>query len=137
MATFGDEALQDLRDLGNSVIVVEHDKEMMLSSDFILDIGPGPGLHGGHIVAEGSPKEFLSQKSLTADFLKNKPCLQCLNVAIGWADIELEFVINNINEIDQLINEINIKYPNSIRKYSFWIAEKVYKNRWLPEIYKM
>ena len=65
-------ALQDLRDLGNSVIVVEHDKEMMLSSDFILDIGPGPGLHGGHIVAEGSPEDFLSQKSLTADFLKNK-----------------------------------------------------------------
>jgi excinuclease ABC subunit A len=65
-------ALQDLRDLGNSVLVVEHDKEMMLSSDFILDIGPGPGLHGGHIVAQGSPKEFLAQKSLTADFLKNK-----------------------------------------------------------------
>lgn len=65
-------ALQDLRDLGNSVIVVEHDKEMMLSSDFILDIGPGPGLHGGHVVAEGSPKDFLEQKSLTADFLKNK-----------------------------------------------------------------
>ena len=65
-------ALQDLRDLGNSVLVVEHDKEMMLSSDFILDIGPGPGLHGGHIVAEGSPEEFLSKKSLTADFLKNK-----------------------------------------------------------------
>ena len=65
-------ALQDLRDLGNSVLVVEHDKEMMLSSDFILDIGPGPGLHGGHIVAEGSPSEFLKQKSLTADFLKNR-----------------------------------------------------------------
>lgn len=65
-------ALQDLRDLGNSVLVVEHDKEMMLSSDYILDIGPGPGLHGGHIVAEGSPKHFLSQKSLTADFLKDK-----------------------------------------------------------------
>jgi excinuclease ABC subunit A len=65
-------ALQDLRDLGNSVLVVEHDKEMMLSSDFILDIGPGPGLHGGHIVAQGSPNEFLAQQSLTADFLKNK-----------------------------------------------------------------
>ncbi|MCG8308610.1 MAG: excinuclease ABC subunit UvrA [Cytophagales bacterium] len=65
-------ALQDLRDLGNSVLVVEHDKEMMLSSDFILDIGPGPGLHGGHIVAQGDPNEFLSRESLTADFLKNK-----------------------------------------------------------------
>jgi excinuclease ABC subunit A len=65
-------ALQDLRDLGNSVLVVEHDKEMMLSSDFVLDIGPGPGLHGGHIVAQGHPKDFLKQESLTADFLKNK-----------------------------------------------------------------
>ena len=65
-------ALQDLRDLGNSVLVVEHDKEMMLSSDYILDIGPGPGMHGGHIVAEGNPKDFLDQESLTADFLKNK-----------------------------------------------------------------
>ncbi|MCK5367780.1 MAG: ATP-binding cassette domain-containing protein, partial [Cyclobacteriaceae bacterium] len=63
---------QDLRDLGNSVIVVEHDKEMMLSSDYILDIGPGPGLHGGHIVAEGSPAEFLKKESLTADYLKNE-----------------------------------------------------------------
>jgi excinuclease ABC subunit A len=65
-------ALKDLRDLGNSVIVVEHDKEMMLESDYILDIGPGPGLHGGHIVAEGQPKEFLSVNSLTADFLQGR-----------------------------------------------------------------
>lgn len=65
-------ALQDLRDLGNSVLVVEHDKEMMLSSDYVLDIGPGPGMHGGHIVAEGTPEEFLKKDSLTADFLKNK-----------------------------------------------------------------
>jgi excinuclease ABC subunit A len=65
-------SLQNLRDIGNSVIVVEHDKEMMLSSDYILDVGPGPGLHGGHIVAEGTPEEFLEKESLTADFLKNK-----------------------------------------------------------------
>lgn len=63
-------ALQDLRDLGNSVIVVEHDKDMMLHSDYILDIGPGAGRHGGHIVAEGHPDDFLKLKSLTADFLK-------------------------------------------------------------------
>jgi len=65
-------ALKDLRDIGNSVIVVEHDKEMMLQSDYILDIGPGAGRHGGQIVAEGSPKTFLKGKSLTADYLKNK-----------------------------------------------------------------
>ncbi len=62
-------ALKDLRDLGNSVIVVEHDKEMMLESDFILDVGPGAGRHGGHIVAEGDPKTFLKNKSTTAKYL--------------------------------------------------------------------
>jgi len=63
-------ALKDLRDLGNSVIVVEHDKEMMLASDFILDIGPGPGRHGGQIVAGGTPEAFLDSGALTADYLK-------------------------------------------------------------------
>lgn len=65
-------ALQDLRDLGNSVIVVEHDKDMMLASDYVIDIGPGAGRHGGQIVAAGTPKEFLAQNSLTADYLENK-----------------------------------------------------------------
>ena len=62
-------ALKDLRDLGNTVMVVEHDKDMMLASDFILDIGPGAGRHGGKIVAAGSPEEFLKQGSKTAKYL--------------------------------------------------------------------
>jgi len=62
-------SLKQLRDLGNTVMVVEHDKEMMLESDYIIDIGPGPGLHGGHIVAEGTPEEFLRNDSLTAAYL--------------------------------------------------------------------
>lgn len=65
-------ALKDLRDLGNSVIVVEHDKEMMLASDYIIDIGPGAGRHGGHIVAAGHPEEFLRSDSLTARFLSGE-----------------------------------------------------------------
>jgi excinuclease ABC subunit A len=64
-------ALQDLRDLGNSVIVVEHDKDMMLDADYVIDIGPGAGRHGGHIVASGSPKEFLAQNSITAQYLNS------------------------------------------------------------------
>ena len=59
-------ALKDLRDLGNSVIVVEHDKEMMMASDYIIDIGPGAGRHGGSVVAEGDPKTFLKTNSTTA-----------------------------------------------------------------------
>lgn len=66
------QALKDLRDLGNTVIVVEHDKDMMLESDFIVDIGPGAGRHGGHIMAAQSPKEFLKNQSLTSDFLTGK-----------------------------------------------------------------
>ncbi|MEM9859699.1 MAG: excinuclease ABC subunit UvrA [Bacteroidota bacterium] len=63
-------ALKDLRDLGNTVIVVEHDKDMMLASDHIIDIGPGAGRHGGHIVAQGSPKDFLKLGSTTAKYLE-------------------------------------------------------------------
>ncbi|MDW8287301.1 MAG: excinuclease ABC subunit UvrA, partial [Flammeovirgaceae bacterium] len=64
------QALKNLRDLGNSVIVVEHDKDMMLEADYIIDIGPGAGIHGGKIIAQGTPTEFLKQQSPTADFLK-------------------------------------------------------------------
>ncbi len=66
------QALKDLRDLGNTVIVVEHDKEMMLESDEVVDIGPGAGRHGGQIVATGSPKGFIKKESATADYLNGK-----------------------------------------------------------------
>lgn len=69
-------ALKDLRDLGNSVIVVEHDKDMMLESDYILDIGPGAGRHGGQVIAEGTPEEFLRSKSKTAGYLNGKINIQ-------------------------------------------------------------
>ncbi len=65
-------ALKDLRDLGNSVVVVEHDKDMMLESDYILDIGPGAGRHGGHVVGEGDPATFLRNDSTTAKYLSGK-----------------------------------------------------------------
>lgn len=66
------QALKDLRDLGNTVIVVEHDKDMMLEADEVVDIGPGAGRHGGQIVAKGSPQEFLKLGSSTADYLNGK-----------------------------------------------------------------
>ena len=65
-------ALKDLRDLGNSVVVVEHDKDMMLESDYIIDVGPGAGRHGGQIVAEGAPEIFLKGDSVTSKYLNGK-----------------------------------------------------------------
>jgi excinuclease ABC subunit A len=62
-------ALRNLRDIGNSVIVVEHDKEMILSADHVLDIGPLAGIHGGQLVAEGSPDALKASGSLTADYI--------------------------------------------------------------------
>ena len=64
-------SLKNLRDLGNSILVVEHDKEMMLEADYVLDIGKGAGVHGGRVVAQGTPKEFLAQNSLTAQYLNS------------------------------------------------------------------
>jgi excinuclease ABC subunit A len=64
------QSLHNLRDLGNTVLVVEHDEETMLASDFLIDIGPGAGRHGGHLVAHGYPKDFLKNKeSTTAQYL--------------------------------------------------------------------
>ena len=65
-------SLRNLRDGGNSVIVVEHDREMMLSADHLIDIGPGAGEHGGRIVAEGHPNDLISGDSRTAKYLRNE-----------------------------------------------------------------
>ncbi|MCS6973309.1 MAG: excinuclease ABC subunit UvrA [Cyclobacteriaceae bacterium] len=66
------QSLKSLRDLGNTVLVVEHDKEMMLEADYLLDIGPGAGRHGGTVVAQGEPENFLKQNSPTALYLKGE-----------------------------------------------------------------
>lgn len=63
-------SLKELRDLGNSIIVVEHDKEIMLASDYIIDIGPKAGIHGGDIIGKGAPKAFLELPTTTAKYLK-------------------------------------------------------------------
>lgn len=64
------QSLKQLRDIGNSVLVVEHDKDMIETADFILDIGPKAGVHGGNIVAQGSIEDIREAGSITADYLK-------------------------------------------------------------------
>ena len=65
-------SLKALRDTGNSVLVVEHDRDMMMESDHLIDIGPGAGVHGGRVVAQGSPKDHLAQNSITSKYLRGE-----------------------------------------------------------------
>lgn len=65
-------SLQNLRDIGNSVLVVEHDKDIMLAADYLIDIGPRAGHHGGRIVAQGTPKEILKLDTITAGYLNGR-----------------------------------------------------------------
>lgn len=67
------ETLQHLKSLGNTVIVVEHDEDTMLASDYIIDIGPGAGVHGGEVIGAAPPKEFMQlENSVTADYLSGR-----------------------------------------------------------------
>ncbi len=66
------EALHELAEIGNTVLVVEHDKDIMMASDYVIDLGPGAGKHGGKLVAEGTPEEFVKQNSLTCKYLNDE-----------------------------------------------------------------
>jgi len=74
------EALKNLRDVGNSVIVVEHDKDMIVESDYVIDIGPGAGVHGGRVIAAAPPAEMLGFDTMTANYITGK-----LNIEIPKA----------------------------------------------------
>ncbi len=65
-------SLKDLRDLGNTVIVVEHDRDMMTNADYIVDIGPGAGRKGGNVVFQGTPQMMLKQSTMTSEYLSGK-----------------------------------------------------------------
>ena len=69
-------ALNNLRDIGNSVLVVEHDKDIMLAADYLVDIGPKAGKHGGQVVAAGTPAEVLASNSDTAMYLSGKKSIE-------------------------------------------------------------
>ncbi len=69
--------LKNMRDLGNSLIIVEHDEETMLSADWIVDIGPGAGIHGGEVIANGTPEEVMKNKnSITGQYLSGKKIIE-------------------------------------------------------------
>ncbi|MCX6704125.1 MAG: excinuclease ABC subunit UvrA, partial [Candidatus Woesebacteria bacterium] len=85
------DTLKNLRDLGNTVVVVEHDATMMRQSDFIADFGPGAGKHGGEVVATGSPKEIeKNPKSLTGKYLSGKKVIQLISNSVSQLPIKNE-----------------------------------------------
>lgn len=65
-------ALKNLRDIGNSILVVEHDKDMIIEADHVIDVGPGAGVHGGNIVAQGTPEEILKEHTTTAQYINGE-----------------------------------------------------------------
>ncbi|HEY8367242.1 MAG TPA: excinuclease ABC subunit UvrA [Bacteroidia bacterium] len=71
-------SLKRLVEAGNSVIVVEHDKDMILAADYVVDIGPGAGIHGGQIVSQGTPKQLLEANTVTAQYLNGKKSIPYL-----------------------------------------------------------
>ncbi len=98
------ETLKHLRDLGNSVIVVEHDEEAILLADHVIDIGPGAGVHGGEIIAEGTPKEIMAHpESLTGQYLTGRRAIP-LPTARRKIDIRRQLTVrgargNNLKDV--------------------------------------
>lgn len=82
--------LKRLRDLGNTLIVVEHDEETMREADWIVDIGPGAGIHGGELVAEGTVEDICkAPRSITGQYLSGRKKSRCRNTAARATAISL------------------------------------------------
>jgi len=73
------------------------------------------------------------QRNAIWSYLKEKSYCDTLNVAIGWSDLEFEVIVENVQRLGQVMEEIDAKFPNTIKKQGFWIFDKVHKERWLPE----
>jgi Lrp/AsnC family leucine-responsive transcriptional regulator len=74
------------------------------------------------------------QRAAIWNYLKEKPFCDTLNVAIGWCDLEFELIVDNVDQLGKIMDDLYSKFPNAIKKQIFWIAEKVHKERWLPEL---
>ena len=99
--------LKNLRDLGNTVIVVEHDEDTILSSDYIVDIGPNAGVHGGQVVFSGKPTKLKSASSHTSDFISGKNKIEVPNNRLKpnkkWISVTKASANN--------LKDINVKIP--------------------------
>jgi excinuclease ABC subunit A len=103
--------LIDLRDLGNTLIVVEHDEETMLAADYIVDIGPGAGIHGGYVVAKGTPREIMDcRESITGQYLSGKMSIPVPQKVRKWDGRRLSI----IGATENNLKNINVDIPLSI-----------------------
>ncbi|MDQ0089950.1 excinuclease ABC subunit A [Paenibacillus anaericanus] len=102
------ETLGHMRDIGNTLIVVEHDEDTMLAADYIIDIGPGAGIHGGYVVAQGTPQEVMDNpNSLTGQYLSGKKFIPVSDVRRKPDDRWLEVKGAKENNL----KNINVKFP--------------------------
>ena len=102
------DTLKSMRDLGNSLIVVEHDEETMLSSDWIVDIGPGAGVHGGEVIFSGTPEEILkSEDSITGKYLSGRERIEVPEVRRKGTGKTVEL----IGAAEHNLKKINVKFP--------------------------
>lgn len=103
------ETLIHLRDLGNTVIVVEHDEEAMLAADYLIDIGPGAGVHGGKIVAQGTPQEIMHNKnSLTGKYLSGK---EQISIPAHRTKINKKKMLSLIGATGNNLKDITLNIP--------------------------
>lgn len=100
--------LQSMRDMGNTLIVVEHDEDTMLAADYLIDIGPGAGVHGGQIVSQGTPKQVMKDKnSLTGQYLSGKKMIPVPTERRTGDGREIEVIGAKSNNL----KDVNVKIP--------------------------
>ena len=101
-------SLKEMRDIGNTLVVVEHDEDTMLQADYLIDIGPGAGDHGGKIIAKGTPEEVMvNSKSLTGKYLSNKERIEVPKQRRTGNGDYLEVIGAKANNL----KNINVKFP--------------------------
>lgn len=111
--------LKDLRDLGNTVIVVEHDAETMKEADWIIDLGPGAGEHGGKIIFEGTPRELLKANTLTGQYLSGKKKVKIDGSKFSISNYQFSNKPQNVNFKTTIINKSQNNQKLKSQKYLF------------------
>ena len=74
-----------------------------------------------------------NQRKQIWQYINTKPFCDTLNVSIGWCDLEFEIIVENVEEVSRIMDDINNRFPSAIKKQTFWIFDKIHKERWLPE----